>query len=116
MNYKVGDFCFEPASKAPSMTVPDQSYTIAEILAKFTNHIPPQISKSFYYESDQGDIDFDSFDPTNSPSFDLADFTNHVHDLRNFKDDSSNSIQPPQVSGKSDTTSLSDSEPESEET
>lgn len=116
MNYKVGDFCFEPVSDKPSQTVPDQSYTIAEILAKFTNHIPPNISKNFYYESDRGDIDFDSFDPTHSPSFDLADFTNSLHDLRSRKDFTSDNLESNEVPDKFDETSLSDNKSEFEET
>lgn len=53
-----------------SCTVPGQSYSIQEILRKFTNGTMPMVGKSVYYD---GDPDFEDFDPTLSPDYDLVD-------------------------------------------
>lgn len=54
----------------PSLTVPDQSFTIAEILEKHTQGIPLGILKQGSYS---GTEDFDDFDETRRPDFDLVD-------------------------------------------
>lgn len=55
-----------------SMTVPDQSYTVRELLQKFTSGGMPDVAKVPQYEEDP---DFDDIDPTRLPDFDLADLT-----------------------------------------
>lgn len=61
----------------PSETVPDQSYTIRELLLKFTSGVMPPVSKNVHYE----DEDFDQYSPTNDLDFDLADATAMKYDL-----------------------------------
>lgn len=91
-NYVFDDDVHTETHGGSSMTVPDQSYSVREILQRFTTGIAPSISKQFYYESDQGDINFDSYNPTNQGNFDLADFTNMVHDIRSVQNDSKSSV------------------------
>jgi len=55
-----------------SLTVPDQSLTVREILVRFANHQPVDGDRSYYYD---GYDSFDDADPTASPDFDLADAT-----------------------------------------
>lgn len=79
---------FSPAgeiNKEPSLTVPNQSYTIQEILLRFTTGIPPAVSQPYYYESDQEDIDFDSYNPANAYNIDLADVTNAIHNAEHLR-------------------------------
>lgn len=46
--------------------------SIAQIMVRFASGIPPALSKPVYYD---GTDDFDKVDPTQEPSFDLADAT-----------------------------------------
>lgn len=55
-----------------SLTVPDQSLTVREIVTRFVNGQPVTGSHSVYYDNVD---DFDVIDPTLDPSFDLADAT-----------------------------------------
>lgn len=56
----------------PSLTVPDQSYTIKELLMRFTSGGMPDIAKTGTYEDDPS---FEDIDPTRLGDFDLADLT-----------------------------------------
>jgi len=56
----------------PSLTVPDQSYTIKELLMRFTSGGMPAIAKTGTYEEDPT---FEDLDPTRLGDFDLADLT-----------------------------------------
>lgn len=63
-------------NNSPSETIEGQSLTINEILIKFTQGTLPNIGLDNYYDTDQyEEIDFDSYDPTLDPAFDLADAT-----------------------------------------
>lgn len=57
----------------PSMTVPDQSLTIEQILIKFAHGEPLNLGSSYYYETDDVNASFDDLDVTRSDGFDLAD-------------------------------------------
>lgn len=56
----------------PSQTVPDQSYSIKEILEKFTRGIDPMLTKigSYEFENDEGEEELDNLD-----SLELDDLT-----------------------------------------
>ena len=62
-----------------SLTVPDQSFTVQEILLKFTSGIPLNIGLEVEYEGD--DPSFDDIDETRQPDFDLADATNALNQI-----------------------------------
>ena len=53
-----------------SETIPDQSYTIEEIITRFTGGIMPTVNNRIFYDDDP---DFDSTDPTMRPDYDLVD-------------------------------------------
>lgn len=53
-----------------SETIPDQSYSIAEIITRFTGGIMPTVNNRVFYDDDP---DFDSIDPTMRPDYDLVD-------------------------------------------
>lgn len=56
--------------KLPSMTVPDMSYTIRELLARFTAGTMPPVGRQVYYEDNP---DINNPDPLDAPNFDLVD-------------------------------------------
>ena len=53
-----------------SETIPDQSYSIQEIITRFTGGIMPTVNNRVFYDDDP---DFDSIDPTMRPDYDLVD-------------------------------------------
>lgn len=53
-----------------SETLPDQNYTIREILQKFSSGISPSIAKVPIYDDNP---EFDNYDPTRDLDFDLTD-------------------------------------------
>lgn len=53
-----------------SETIPDQSYSIEEIITRFTGGIMPTVNNRVFYDDDP---DFDSIDPTMRPDYDLVD-------------------------------------------
>lgn len=55
-----------------SETVPNQAFTVTEVLQKFQAGTLPNISKKIYFEEN---TDFDNINPTEAPDFDLADAT-----------------------------------------
>jgi len=58
-NYKLGDFDKDvEKGGGKSMTVPNEAYTVREILEKFTRGLPLDISKDGTY--DEGNEDFES--------------------------------------------------------
>jgi len=68
----------------PSMTIPDMGYSLKEILDRFTNGMPLSIAKEPYYE-DNPDEDFDLYDETRDPSFDLEDASMRLNELNDAK-------------------------------
>lgn len=60
--------------KGESMTVPDMSFTIPEILEKFRNGIDPYVVKMGQFEDEEPD--FDEVNPFEQPDFDIVDAEN----------------------------------------
>lgn len=69
---------FEKANTAPTETVPDQSYTIRDIINRFTGGILPNIQRNVSFDEDPT---FDSDDITRRPDFDLVDATEALASL-----------------------------------
>jgi hypothetical protein len=70
------EVCFESVSDEPSMTVPDQSLTVSEILDRYTRGLAPPIARDPIYD-DRENLDFDDVDPVDRPDFDLSDVSEH---------------------------------------
>lgn len=71
---------------SPSLTVPNDSYSVQELLIRHLSGSLPDISKEFYYDTDVQDPScFDNIDPTMSPDFDLADYHALSNDLASRK-------------------------------
>lgn len=89
-----------------SETIPGQSLTVSQIITKFQNGTLGNIAKPFHYDTPEGtpysDEEFDAYDPTMSPDFDLVDAARHLAILsakrRETKEHSSIAQQPPEVS------------------
>lgn len=56
-------------SEKPSLTVPDQSYSVQELIEKFTRNIPVPISQIGNYDEEP---DFDNIDPSRLSDYDLT--------------------------------------------
>jgi hypothetical protein len=56
-----------------SVTVPNETYSLKDIVERFSKEYPKQLLRTGYYDDSEGDIDFDDIDPTRSPDFDLSD-------------------------------------------
>jgi hypothetical protein len=65
--------CTEPCDPV-SMTIPDMSYSIKDLLERFTAGTLPPVARDVSY-SDSDNLDFDDFDPTKDVNFDLSDYT-----------------------------------------
>lgn len=79
-NYELTEQGMEFNDEA-SMTVPGQSYNMRELLAKHASGIMPGIA----HPVDYNDIDdFEGYDPTLAPDYDLADVTIEVERLANL--------------------------------
>lgn len=91
-NYQAVETDFEPANPI-SETVPDQSMSISELLARYQNGLVPTGSKRTYFESDAIDVTFDDIDPTLDTNFDLTDTNERFKNLENTYSDNGNSGQ-----------------------
>lgn len=56
----------------PSLTVPDASFTVRQLLDRFTTGNVPAIAREGYYENE----DWDDYSPMNDHDFDLTDAQN----------------------------------------
>ena len=65
-----------------SETVPNQAYTVKEVLLKFSQGTLPNIVQPVYYDDTE---DFDNIDPTHNPAFDLVDAENILKEINNNK-------------------------------
>ena len=66
----------------PSQTVPDDSYTVKDILSRFTRGIDPMLTRMGQYDGDQNEnLDDDSF--VVNPIQDINDLTD-IDDLEEF--------------------------------
>lgn len=61
-----------------SKTVPNDSYTIAELLMKYSTGIMPPVFRSGFYEENP---DFETIDETQLSDFDLADVTRIMEEI-----------------------------------
>lgn len=67
----------------PSETVPNQSFTVGEVLLRFSNGTLPNIVQPVYYDDND---DFDNVDITQDPAFDLVDAENYKNYLATKKE------------------------------
>ena len=65
-----------------SMTIPDQSLSIQEILQMYTSGITPDVQHDGYFESENGDVSFDDYDVTRAPDVDPVDVQAEMDHLR----------------------------------
>lgn len=74
-NFTLGEFKGDmEVNEEPSMTVPDMSYSIKEILEKFTNGVDLMVSKMPQYAENQELVDeFEQEPDYLKPDFDLTD-------------------------------------------
>lgn len=85
-NYVHGKWAEEEVSSV-SETQPDQSYTIQELLLKFATGTGIDAIRQVHY--DQGlsgkdiDADFERYDPTDDPDFDMVDAFAYKADMDN---------------------------------
>ena len=74
--------CFEKPNIDESETVPNQTFTIQEIITRFTGGIMPNVNR--HIEFDQEDLreeNFDAIDLTRRPDYDLVDA---IYDIENL--------------------------------
>lgn len=74
--------CFEKPNLSESETVPNQTFTIPEIITRFTGGIMTNVNLNV--EFDQEDLreeNFDAIDPTRRPDYDLVDA---IYDIENL--------------------------------
>lgn len=62
-----------------SQTIPGQTYTVSEVLFRFSNGTLPNIVKTPHYEDNP---DFDNVDITQNPAFDMVDAENFVQKIK----------------------------------
>lgn len=78
-----------------SETIPDQSYSIEEIITRFTGGIMPTVNNRVFYDDDP---DFDSIDPTMRPDYDLVDALSDMDALsKHFEARKKEDIQPAEL-------------------
>jgi len=65
--------------RGKSMTLPDQSLTIQEILTRFSRGLPIGVGKEPIWNED--DPDFDDDDMTRTPGFDIVDAENFINEI-----------------------------------
>ena len=63
-----------------SETVPNQAFTVREVLLRFNNGTLPNIVQPVYYDDTD---DFDNIDPTQNPAFDMVDAENILKEINN---------------------------------
>lgn len=68
------EICFEKPNLLESETVPNQTFTIQEIITRFTGGIMPNVNRKIEFDQeDLRDPNFDLIDPTRRPDYDLVD-------------------------------------------
>lgn len=65
-----------------SETVPNQAFTVKEVLLRYNNGTLPNIVQPVFYDDTD---DFDNIDPTQNPAFDLVDAENILKQINNNK-------------------------------
>lgn len=72
--------------KMPSLTLPDMSFTVQDMLDRFVRGVPPPNS-NLPYDDDDGVVDESFFiDPTRSQDFDIADIPLMYAELQSIQD------------------------------
>lgn len=75
-------FAMEPVNDLPSLTQPDLSYSVKDIISRFVRGIAPPVASDVYYPEIPDDADpFDYIDPTQRMDFDLSDYSSLRRDL-----------------------------------
>lgn len=65
-----------------SETIPNQAFTVTEVLLRFSQGTLPNIVQPVYYDDTE---DFDNIDPTLNPAFDFVDADNILREIDNNK-------------------------------
>lgn len=65
-----------------SETIPNQAFTVTEVLLRFSQGTLPNIQQPVYYDDTD---DFDNIDPTQNPAFDLVDAENILKEINHNK-------------------------------
>lgn len=65
---------------AESETIPNQAFTVKEVLLRFNQGTLPNIVQPVYYDDTD---DFDNIDPTLNPAFDMVDADNILNEINN---------------------------------
>lgn len=63
-----------------SQTVPDDSYTIQELIKKYASGLDPEISKLGQYNGEEDEVDFDDVDYANEVRQDIAEVTEKMRE------------------------------------
>lgn len=99
-----------------SETIPDQAYSVSEVLIKFSQGTLGNIGMPTYYDfEDEIEIDddvYNSYDPTLSPDFDLTDAEEYLR-IKNSKEEQEEPINEPKASDER-TQQISDETTETE--
>ena len=84
---------------AESETVPNQAFTVREVLLRFNNGTLPNIVQPVYYDDTE---DYDNIDPTQNPAFDLVDAENILNEIKNNQQEreKNKSQNSPETKGK----------------
>ncbi|WNK14092.1 MAG: hypothetical protein [Microvirus sp.] len=98
---------FEQVS-GEDMTVPDDSYSIQQILTQFSNGIRPNIALDGYYSDTE---DFEDYDRFSDPDFDLTDLSDIKSSVEKTLSVQSKK-QPLQTTQQTDTETDTDSLPD----
>jgi ABC-type uncharacterized transport system substrate-binding protein len=69
-----------------SETIPDMSYTVREIMEKFTVGLAPHVLKNGQFDENEN-LGFDDYDPTRQLDYDLADATMDSILIKNRQDE-----------------------------
>lgn len=84
----------------PSETVPNQAFSVNEVLLRFSQGTLPHIVQPVYYDDTD---DFDNIDPTLNPAFDFVDADNILEEIKLNKKEREEIIQnSPQQKDKSE--------------
>lgn len=80
------ELCFEPRNESKSMTVPEQSYTIRELLERFTTGGVPPIYQEGSYSSIESDEELlDSIGILDRPDFDRLDVQDVIDSFNRYR-------------------------------
>lgn len=88
-------------NKEPSLTVPNQSLSVRDILQRYTmGAMIPEVSHSVYYD---GEEDFDAVDPRLDRDFDLSDISRLMADNQEYIESTLDAQKTAQSAQKAET-------------